>query len=152
MAFTFGLFQALMPVLGWALGWSLSDFSFILHHHHWIAFLLLVWVGGKMILDGLRAHKTNAPGQPDTKWRQLIILAFATSIDAFTVGITLALTQNDIFVSVLTIGIVTFLLCYIGFQLGRLAGRLSGHFLKNKATIIGGLVLIGIGVKILLAG
>ncbi|MCL1853473.1 MAG: manganese efflux pump MntP family protein [Peptococcaceae bacterium] len=148
IALTFALFQALMPVLGWSLGWALS--GFIMRFHRWIAFLLLAWVGGKMVLDGLRANKTQSSSQLSTKWQQLLALALATSIDAFAVGITLALTQADIVVSALTIGAVTFLLCAIGFQLGRLASHLSGQFLKDKATIIGGFVLIGLGVKILL--
>ena len=148
MAVAFGLFQGLMPALGWSLGWALSDI--ILPFHHWVAFLLLLWVGGQMVLEGLRQHTSQAAGQPDTGLKKLLTLAFATSIDAFAVGITLAITHADIIISVLTIAAVTFLLCFISFQLGRLFGHLFGRILKNNATIAGGLILIAIGIKILI--
>lgn len=141
--FIFGLFQAFMPLLGWYLGWALSDK--ILPFQHWIVFLLLVWFGGKMILDGLRPQTAKSTGQPNNGRQKVLALAFATSVDAFVVGITFALTQTSIVISVLTIGVVTFLLCLLGIQLGHLFGRFS----KNRASMFGGLILIAIGTKIL---
>lgn len=141
----FGGFQALMPLLGWLLAKQFAHY--IDNYDHWIAFALLVFIGGKMIVEALKVDEEDC-GCPEEKLdlKELFMLAIATSIDALAVGISFAFLRVDILPSVALIGATTFLLSFIGVALG----NRFGNRYKNKAEIVGGVVLILIGVKILL--
>lgn len=140
MGLFFGGFQAGMPVLGWLAGRGLA--GFIEAADHWIAFGLLAAIGGKMIHDALgKTHATMDPSRIGV----LLMLSIATSIDALAVGVTFALLGGPILAPALTIGAVTFLLSVAGV----LSGHRLGHGFESKVGVAGGLILIGIGVKIL---
>lgn len=147
IALFFGGFQALMPFIGWLLG---SQFQEIINPiDHWIAFVLLAFVGGKMLWETF--HEDNAAGAAcpidqrlDVK--ELLMLAVATSIDALVVGVTFAFLQVDIVSSVAIIGTTTFLLSLVGVAVG----HVFGARFEKPATIVGGVVLILIGLKTLL--
>ncbi len=149
VALFFGGFQALMPLLGFSLG---STFASAITIGPWIAFGLLLILGGKMVVDGVR-DKGDEPSDVGTVGK-LFLLAIATSIDAFAVGVSFSLQEGivwlhggtSIFAAVLAIGLTTFLLSLIGVWIGNRFG-LRYH---RAATIFGGIVLIAIGVKILL--
>lgn len=148
LAAFFGGFQALMPTLGWFLG---SQFqTYITAIDHWIAFILLTLIGGKMILDVIKEKGENEEVCPDDSVRinlkEFFLLAVATSIDALAVGITFAFLQVKLASSVTIIGCITF--CFT--IAGVLIGNVFGTKFKDKATILGGVILIAIGVKILL--
>ncbi|MFA4838813.1 MAG: manganese efflux pump MntP family protein [Candidatus Neomarinimicrobiota bacterium] len=139
---SFGAFQALMPVIGWAVGQTLA--KYIQSVDHWIAFGLLVYVGGKMIYESL--HEDSCENHIDpSKNKVLFSLSIATSIDALAVGVTFAFLQFDIALPIVLIGMTTFCITLLGVYLGKRIGSLFG----KKVEIFGGLVLIGIGVKIL---
>ena len=145
IALFFGGFQLLMPLLGWALGKQFE--RYITSVDHWIAFALLLYIGGKMIWEALRPQEEEAcpvDGKPD--YRELLMMAIATSIDALAVGITFAFLQTPILPAVTLIGVVTFTLSFIGVVLGH---RFGTRF-KTGAEIGGGVVLVLIGLKILL--
>jgi manganese efflux pump family protein len=143
MASFFGGFQVLMPVLGWLAGLALR--SAIAGFDHWVAFALLAGVGGKMIWEAVR--KDSCETRPDPfRLGTLFVLAVATSIDALAVGVTFSLLASSIVLPVAIIGAVTFSISLGGVY----AGRRFGAFLGNKAEIAGGIILIGIGVKILI--
>ena len=147
LAVFFGGFQALMA-LGWLLG---SQFqSYITAIDHWIAFILLVLIGGKMILDVIKEKGENEEVCPDDSLRinlrEIFLLAIATSIDALAIGITFAFLQVRLITSVTIIGCITFCFSIAGV----LIGNVFGSKFKDKATILGGIILIGIGVKILI--
>ena len=148
LAAFFGGFQALMPALGWLLG---SQFqSYITAIDHWIAFILLVLIGGKMILDVVKEKGENEEVCPEGSvridLREFFLLAIATSIDALAIGITFAFLQVRLITSVTIIGCITFCFSIAGV----LIGNVFGSKFKDKATILGGIILIGIGVKILI--
>ena len=148
LAAFFGGFQALMPTLGWFLG---SQFqTYITAIDHWIAFILLTLIGGKMILDVIKEKGESEEVCPDDSVRidlkEFFLLAVATSIDALAVGITFAFLQVKLASSVTIIGCITF--CFT--IAGVLIGNVFGTKFKDKATILGGVILIAIGVKILL--
>lgn len=141
LAFYFGLFQAVMPLLGW---WVGSYFqSLIASVDHWIAFILLGIIGGKMIYDAF--HPEEVECAPLTT-KLVLILAVATSIDALAIGVSFAFLQVDILSAVLIIGITTFVLSFIAVYLGN---RLGG-FLQKYAELLGGCILVVIGLKILI--
>lgn len=145
----FGGFQALMPVIGWLLGKQFE--SLITPIDHWIAFILLAFIGGKMLIEALRGEDDTVQGAAcaiDQKLdlKELTMLAVATSIDALAVGITFAFLQVDIVPSVTIIGVTTFLLSIVGVAVGHYFGARY----EKPATIAGGIVLILIGLKILL--
>lgn len=144
IAFFFGIFQAGMPILGWMLGELLLDTLTIAGP--WIAFVLLGAIGLKMIYESIHEAHESKKDILDTK--TLTALAIATSIDALVIGVTLPLLQIPFPLAILTIGLVTFVLCFLGFLFGKKLGTAFG----KRVEIIGGLVLIGIGVKILLEG
>ncbi|MEE8419642.1 MAG: manganese efflux pump MntP family protein [Dehalococcoidales bacterium] len=142
-AFTFGLFQALMPVLGWLAGRTVVDL--IGGYDHWVAFTLLSLIGARMIWQSLRGEE--AAKQVDiTRGLTLITLAVATSIDALAVGLTFAFLDVNIVSAALIIGAVAFIISVFGFFLGKRAGRLLGR----RAEAFGGIILIAIGLRILL--
>lgn len=142
----FGGFQALMPLIGWAPGSQLTDF--ITPIDHWIAFSLLAFVGGKMLWDAFHEDDEDEGVQTDEKLdlKELLMLAIATSIDALAVGITFAFLQVAIVPSITIIGLTTFVISFAGVAVG----RFFGARFEKPATIVGGVVLILIGVKILL--
>lgn len=142
----FGGFQALMPLIGWALGSQLTDF--ITPIDHWIAFGLLAFVGGKMLWDAFHEDDEDEGTQTDEKLdlKELLMLAIATSIDALAVGITFAFLQVAIVPSITIIGLTTFVISFAGVAVG----HFFGARFEKPATIVGGVVLILIGVKILL--
>ena len=142
----FGGFQALMPLIGWALGSQLTDF--IAPIDHWIAFGLLAFVGGKMLWDAFHEDDEDEGVQTDEKLdlKELLMLAIATSIDALAVGITFAFLQVAIVPSITIIGLTTFVISFAGVAVG----HFFGARFEKPATIVGGVVLIMIGVKILL--
>ena len=138
----FGLFQALMPALGWLLG---SAFSGLVQSvDHWMAFVLLSLIGGNMIREGLQGDDENC--DPSLSFGVMLLLAVATSIDALAVGITLAFLNVSILLAVALIGVVTFTISAVGVKMGNLFGARY----KSKAEFFGGAVLILIGLKILL--
>ena len=140
-------FQALMPLIGWALGTQLADF--ITPIDHWIAFILLALIGGKMLFDAFRGDDEGEAGEPkDTRLdlKELLMLAIATSIDALAVGITFAFLGVNIVWAIAVIGVTTFALSVVGVAVGHAFGARY----EKGATIAGGIVLILIGCKILL--
>jgi len=143
MALFFGGFQALMPIIGFLAGLSLK--GFISAYDHWIAFGLLVLVGGKMIYESLTFEAAEKNLDP-SNLLVLLALSVATSIDALAIGITLSVLTTSILGTAAMIGLVTFALSYAGI----LIGKRFGHFFESKIETIGGLILIAIGVKILI--
>lgn len=145
IAVFFGGFQALMPLVGWLLGHQFQ--IYITKIDHWIAFGLLVFLGVKMLLDARKEEEEDDIAKKESlDIKELFMMAIATSIDALAVGITFAFLQVKILSSVSIIGIITF-----AFSVGGVfIGNMFGSKFKNKATILGGVILIGIGVKILL--
>ena len=141
IALFFGGFQALMPVVGWLSGIGLK--GFILGIDHWVAFGLLSFIGAKMIYES--AKMGPAAKKSPLNIYTLLILSIATSIDALAVGVTFAFLNIAIIIPVVIIGVVTFLLSFSGVFIG----NRIGHFFEKKIEIAGGLVLIGIGIKIL---
>jgi putative Mn2+ efflux pump MntP len=142
-ALLIGSFQAFMPIIGWYCGVYIEQYMSAVDH--WIAFGLLCLVGGRMIYEAFKKYKESKVFDPG-KISVLLLLAFATSIDAFAVGLSLALLKVNILVPVIIIGSVTFALSYGGVYLGNRIGTLFG----KKIEALGGLILIGIGVKILI--
>lgn len=138
----FGGFQAFMPFLGWLAGINLRNF--ISSIDHWIAFLLLGFIGLKMIYGsfGSRQKEINLLSN-----KVLFFLAIATSIDAFVVGISFAFLKLPVFISILIIGFITFLLSFAGVA----AGNRLNFVLKDKIELAGGIILIVIGLKILIS-
>ena len=143
MAISFGFFQALMPLLGWI---GASFFSHLIESiDHWIAFGILAFLGGRMILESFKdedCRQTFNPASP----KVVFTMAIATSIDALAIGITFAFLQVRLITSVTIIGCITFCFSIAGV----LIGNVFGSKFKDKATILGGIILIGIGVKILI--
>lgn len=143
ISLSFGLFQAFMPVAGWLAGLALRDY--ITRIDHWLAFGILGFIGSKMIYESAVIEKTEKRTDVlDT--RVLLGLSIATSIDALAVGVTFAFLNIIIVTPVIIIGVVTFLMSYGGVCIGKTFGGFSG----KKIEVLGGLILIAIGLKILL--
>lgn len=140
----FGGFQAVMPILGYFFGTSFE--SFITNIDHWIAFILLVIIGAKMIQEAFQKDKDEDEYNEDISVKTMMILSIATSIDALAVGITFAFFKVDLVLAVSLIGIITFILSVLGTKIG----NRFGDKYKSKAELIGGIILILIGLKILL--
>jgi putative Mn2+ efflux pump MntP len=141
---SFGIFQALMPVIGWLAGQTVVDL--IADYDHWLAFGLLAFIGGKMIWESFRKEEKECKTDI-TKWSTLLTLSLATSIDALAVGLSFAFLDVNIALASGVIGITAFLLSVTGFLLGRKAGKVLG----KRAELLGGLILIAIGLRILLS-
>jgi putative Mn2+ efflux pump MntP len=139
----FGGFQAFMPLIGSLAGLGLKEY--ITSCDHWIAFGLLSAVGGKMIYESFEIKSVEENTDPSNIFA-LLALSVATSIDALAVGITLSLITSSIAAAAIIIGLITFVLSYLGVFIG----KRFGHFFENKIEIVGGLILIAIGVKILI--
>jgi putative Mn2+ efflux pump MntP len=140
----FGLFQAIMPTIGYLLG---SQFEkYITAIDHWIAFVLLVFIGASMLKEAFSKDEEKADDSLDFK--TMFMLAVATSIDALAVGVTFAFLNVQIIPAVSFIGIITFTLSVAGVKIGNVFGTKY----KSKAEAVGGIILIGMGIKILLEG
>ena len=143
----FGAFQALMPLIGWLLG---SQFQqYITSIDHWIAFILLGFIGGKMMVEAVREwneEETVEVMDAPIDHKNMFVLAVATSIDALAVGITFAFLNTPIIEAITIIGITTMVLSIIGV----IVGNFFGSRYKSKAEFIGGLILVLLGLKILL--
>jgi putative Mn2+ efflux pump MntP len=144
LSLAFGLFQFIMPLAGWLAGMTVA--AWIADFDHWIAFILLAFVGGKMIWESFHGDGRAESAVDPTKGLTLLMLAVATSIDALAVGLSFAFLKIAIFYASILIGIVAFAMTLVGMVFGNKLGELFG----KRAEMIGGLVLIGIGVKILL--
>lgn len=146
IAFSFGFFQGLMPLIGWAVGIKFQ--SYISAIDHWIALFLLSFIGLKMIFEAYedsRNPELSVTCDGELNNTELIILSIATSIDALAVGVSFAFLNVHILPLCLSIGIITFILCFIGVMIGGFLGPIF----KNYSQIIGGIILILIGINIL---
>ena len=139
----FGAIETLTPLIGWGLGMLASQF--VLEWNHWIAFILLTFLGGRMVIEGIRNDiGDDEPVQRHGFWL-LVTTAIATSLDAMAVGVGLAFLQVNIIATALAIGCATLIMSTLGMMVGRFIGPLLG----KRAEILGGIVLIGIGVQIM---
>lgn len=141
----FGGFQALMPLVGYFLGSQFADK--IQSVDHWIAFVLLLIIGGRMIYESVAKKDENEYTGPDSSvsFKVMLPLAVATSIDALAVGVSFAFLQVNIWFAILTIGVTTFFFSFFGTKIGNVFGLKY----KNKAELAGGIILVLIGIKIL---
>ncbi len=144
LAFHFGLFQFFMPVIGWFAGTTLV--RYISAYDHWVAFGLLAFVGIRMIRSGFDPTNAEQKNDPSRGWT-LVLLAFATSIDALAVGFSLGVVGVTIWYPAVVIGLVTGLISWLGIYLGNRLGQKFG----KRMEIIGGIILILIGIRILLS-
>ena len=144
IALFFGGFQALMPLIGWLLGTGFEQY--ITEFDHWIAFILLAFIGGKMIFDVIKPDDDKCECCEALNIKELFVLAIATSIDALAVGITFAFLKVSIIPAILIIGVTTFVISFGGVAIG----NKFGNKFEKKAQLAGGIVLILIGVKILI--
>lgn len=141
----FGVAQALMPLSGWALGLAFA--SVMREVDHWVAFVLLAVIGARMVREGLAAPGGGQDGPTSVaSGAALFVLAMATSIDAAAAGVTLELLDQPVWVACGVIGAVTLAMASAGVMIGKVAGVLAGR----RAEVLGGLLLIGIGIKILI--
>ncbi len=143
LSFHFGLFQALMPVLGWFFGNTIAPL--VKDFDHWVAFGLLAFVGIRMICSGL-SKEEEIQNDPSHGWT-MVVLSIAVSIDALAVGMSLAFLGVNIWTPALVIGLVTGILSLIGLRVGISFGKRFG----KPVEVLGGLVLIGIGVRIVVS-
>ncbi len=145
LAIAFGFSQALMPLIGWMLGSAFSDI--IDPIDHWIAFGLLLVIGGKMLWEALRGGDGDTVDSEEAfSVREVVMLSIATSIDALAVGVSLTVFDINIWFAIAVIGLVTFALSFVAVLIGH---RVGTRF-RKLAEIVGGLVLVGIGVSILI--
>lgn len=142
IALAFAFFQGLMPFIGWFIGSQIKDL--IKDYDHWIAFILLFLIGVKMVYESFKKEEDKKTFNP-LKIMVSVGLAIATSIDALVVGISFAFIEVNIVLSIAIIGALTFIVSMLGMRLGKKAKGLFG----KKMEILGGLILIGIGTKIL---
>jgi putative Mn2+ efflux pump MntP len=143
LASAFGMFQFIMPIIGWLAG--LTIVNIIAGYDHWVAFALLGYIGGKMIWEGFETEKEEEKSD-QTKGLPLLLLSIATSIDSLAVGFSFSVLKTPILFSAIIIGIVCSLMTATGMLFGK---GLAGIFGK-KVSIFGGIVLMAIGVKILI--
>jgi len=146
LSFHFGLFQAMMPVIGWAAGLTVRES--IERYDHWIAFGLLAFVGVNMIREAFKMEKDAREKQDPTRGLTLVMLSVATSIDALAVGLTISMLQVAIWLPALVIGLVAGAFTVVGLHMGKSVG--SAERLSPVAEALGGGVLLAIGVKILI--
>ena len=148
LSWHFGLFQAMMPVIGWGLGATVQ--SYMADYDHWVAFILLALVGGNMLKEAVLAdedEENQKPRKDATKGMTLVMLSVATSIDALAIGLSMSMLQVSIGTPAIVIGIVAGLFTIAGLHLGKRVARLT--WLSSWAEIVGGLVLWLIGLNIL---
>jgi manganese efflux pump family protein len=144
LAFHFGLFQFLMPVVGWFAGTSIE--RYISTYDHWIAFGLLAFVGGRMVWNGFHPEEAEKSNDLTRGWT-LVILSIAVSIDALAIGLSLGIIGVNIWMPAVVIGVVTGFLSLLGLQIGNRLGKKFGKIME----ILGGFVLIGIGIRVVIA-
>lgn len=145
LSYHFGLFQGLMPVLGWSLGVKVREH--VAAYDHWLAFALLALVGGKMIKEALTSDNTDETLRQDpTRGVSLVVLSVATSLDALAVGFSISLLDSSIALAAVIIGLTALVFTVIGLQAGK---RIASARISQVTEILGGGVLLGIGVKIL---
>ncbi|MBO7394786.1 MAG: manganese efflux pump [Ruminococcus sp.] len=146
-ALFFGVFQAGMPLIGFFLGSRFEQF--ISQYSHWVAFILLGFIGGKMVFEAVRGgDEAETQSEYRLNIGELFVLAIATSIDALAVGVVFAAQKTPVFSSVTVIGVITFVMSLIGVGIGN---RFGSKY-EKKAELAGGIVLVLIGVKLLLDG
>lgn len=145
LSWHFGLFQAMMPVFGWAAGLSVR--AYIEQYDHWVAFGLLAFVGGNMIRAAFQNDENNKELKDPTRGMTLVMLSVATSIDALAVGLSLSILNVSIWTPALVIGLVAGTFTIIGLQIGKRIGSLTR--LRHYVEAMGGIVLMVIGIKIL---
>ncbi|MDH7514660.1 MAG: manganese efflux pump MntP family protein [Bacteroidota bacterium] len=143
LSFHFGFFQFFMPIVGWAAG--KEAVQFISSYDHWVAFAMLAVVGGKMVYESFERERPKAKGDM-TRGTSLLILSLATSIDSLAVGLSFGLLRIPIILPSMLIGIVTAGMTFAGMRLGERFSRILG----KRVELAGGIILIGIGVRILL--
>lgn len=141
LSFHFGLFQFLMPIVGWFAGRAIA--GVVSSFDHWVAFALLAVIGGRMIQNGLKDEPDPGAGDPSKGW-SLILLSIATSIDALAVGFSLAMIDVNIWVPAVMIGVVTAAMSVVGVGIGTRLGARFGH----RMEVVGGVILILVGAKI----
>lgn len=139
----FGVIEAVTPLIGWCLGQLASQY--VVRWDHWIAFVLLAFLGGRMILEGVRSQKQPCEPVYRHGFWLLVMTAIATSLDAMAIGVSLAFLQVNIMQTALMIGCATLIMSTLGIMIGRFIGPMLG----KRAEILGGVVLIGIGCNIL---
>ena len=144
LAFHFGLFQALLPIIGWLFGNTIEPY--VRGFDHWVAFGLLAFVGLRMIRSGLSKGEEENPKDPSRGWT-MVMLSIAVSIDALAVGLSLGVIGVTIWTPAIVIGLVTGILSVLGLRVGNGVGKRYG----KPVEVLGGLVLIGIGVRILMS-
>jgi manganese efflux pump family protein len=144
LAFHFGLFQALMPLLGWLAGSTIA--SYIASFDHWVAMGLLGFVGVRMIRSGLDPEAEPCRGDP-SRGAMLMVLCVATSIDAFAIGLSLAFLNVSVLYPAAVIGVVTAILSLVALRIGGRMGEVFG----KRMEVVGGLILIAIGLRVLLS-
>jgi putative Mn2+ efflux pump MntP len=145
LAWHFGLFQALMPIIGWAIGSTF--YQLVEQVDHWVAFGLLVFIGIRMILGAMKSEEGKTKTKDPTKGETMVMLSVATSLDALAVGLSISLLKISIWKPAAIIGVIALIFTAIGIQFGRIVG--ANFKLDKYAEIVGGLVLIGIGLRIL---
>ncbi|PLX74975.1 MAG: hypothetical protein C0615_08290 [Desulfuromonas sp.] len=142
LGFHFGLFQGLMPIIGWLAGRTVQ--AYIRDYDHWIAFALLLLVGGHMIYEAVQPEENERESGDPTRGLSLVLLSIATSIDALAVGLTLGMLDVTVWFPAIVIGLVAGGFTVVGMLIGRKAGDRWG----GRVEILGGIVLIAIGLKI----
>jgi len=142
LSFHFGLFQFIMPVIGWLLGMTIEPL--IRNYSDWVAFGLLVFVGARMVHSSLQGGDESNSSDPSRGWT-LVLLSVAVSMDALAIGLSLGVLGVFVWYPAIMIGVVTGVLSLIGLRIGKIVGRKFG----KPVEVIGGLVLIGIGLRIL---
>jgi manganese efflux pump family protein len=144
LSFHFGLFQGLMTLLGWLVGTTVAQL--IANIDHWIVLVLLGWVGTRMIIEGCRSADDDHPKVDPSRGGTLVLLAVATSLDAMAVGLSMAIIKVNIWSASALIGVITLALSLAGLLIGNRLGATFG----KRMEIIGGLILNGIGLRILI--
>ncbi|MBC8336913.1 MAG: manganese efflux pump [Anaerolineales bacterium] len=144
MAFHFGLFQGIMPIIGWLFGYSIEPY--VKDFDHWVAFGLLAFVGLRMIRSGLSKTEEESLRDPSRGWT-MVLLSVAVSIDALAIGLSLAFLNITIWTPALVIGLVTSGLSVVGLRVGNGVGNKYG----KPVEVFGGLILIGIGIRIVIS-
>jgi manganese efflux pump family protein len=145
LSFHFALFQGLMTVLGWLAGSTIA--TLIGQFDHWVILALLVWIGGRMIVEGFKPEKEEQIVLDPSRGMNLVSLSVATSLDAMAVGLSMAVLKINIYSSALIIGLVSGALSLLGLRIGRKLGEMFGQ----RMEILGGLILIIIGIKIFIS-
>ncbi len=145
LSWHFGFFQALMPVIGWSAGLTIR--SHIENYDHWLAFVLLAFVGGKMIKEAIQQDKEKEQKSDPTKGYTLVLLSVATSIDALAIGFSMSMLKISIWTPVILIGAVAAMFTAVGLYVGKKVGSVSR--LRFFAETIGGIILLLIGLNIL---